>query len=275
VNSETNHLSNCQEFETLLQELLDRRQSIWDDSRLIQHAEACQECSNLWLEYQQLFEPFAVGPDNNLAIKPIPCTKCSPAQLVRQWGHSKMIWSLAPTFAALLIVAVSMYADRAPHRSSELFSASFISLSNRMHTVADNSYSLELIGRNHESESGVASTVPEQDTIDDLNSLFPANSFFSGMRGYSHVLYEFAYPKPSLRGASFVPSEVMDSVRDPLQAIHRAVPYSGEFTFIPQFRFFWGLAADWFTRAASAFSEEAEHDLGLRPQFRSPLRVLI
>jgi hypothetical protein len=50
---------NCDEFETRLQQRLDRRQTLIDDSRLLDHALTCSPCAATLETYQELFDQVA------------------------------------------------------------------------------------------------------------------------------------------------------------------------------------------------------------------------
>ena len=50
---------NCDEFETRLQERLDRRQSLTGDGRLLDHALTCAPCAAMLETYQELFDQIA------------------------------------------------------------------------------------------------------------------------------------------------------------------------------------------------------------------------
>jgi hypothetical protein len=50
---------NCDEFETRIQELLDRRQSLTGDGRLLDHALTCTPCAAMLETYQELFDQIA------------------------------------------------------------------------------------------------------------------------------------------------------------------------------------------------------------------------
>jgi hypothetical protein len=52
-------MMNCDEFETKLQQQLDRRQSLIGDSRLMDHALICSPCAAMLETYQELFGQIA------------------------------------------------------------------------------------------------------------------------------------------------------------------------------------------------------------------------
>jgi hypothetical protein len=110
----------CVEFEARIHELLDQRRPLDSSHDLLEHSADCRFCAKTLFEYQVLTLPgrFSVRESTGFS------GQSTAAELDRKVKRSssrclkKFLWGLAPSFAALLMVAIGMW--WAPqHRTSD------------------------------------------------------------------------------------------------------------------------------------------------------------
>jgi hypothetical protein len=275
VSSEDNNrFLNCQEFEDRLQELLDLRQSIEGDVRLLRHAKACEVCEQVLADYLQLF-------DLNSSSVTSPFGKKSRSlpgdqQLTpSNWPINKWIWSLAPTFAALLLVMVSMVLDRRPSGYSDFIADSREPVSSRYHAVAaEEKLSIERSRLNAERmvRSGGAG-----DSVELLSeAVFPRHGIIHRVHSYSHVLYDYTQSQSRFTNRGLLHPEFVDRMTSPLAPIHQVFPWGEKFPGILQVRFFYELTSELIRRTVSSLLDRGERDLGFQTDLLAySLKVVI
>jgi hypothetical protein len=232
---------DCSSFEDRLNDLIDRRISLADDPILGQHALQCAECARILKDYRQLIE---IGPPvaANTGDLEVAGYRCNPASgscgkfslsgIVRR---SKLKWavSLSPSLVALLIVAVSMFKGSVTYEQFP-----------EPNTGWEGSGFQKFVAQAR--DTGVGSRVGEgslpieaysYDPI--VDSVFIRSGVIDRVQNYSNAIYQFANAPSQLRACDWR-NDVVVKVTSPYAPIHSQVPYRGEFSAIPRFRFLLG-----------------------------------
>lgn len=266
MNNEQPNLGACEAFENRLQELLDLRQLRSDDVELAVHAKKCEDCAQLFTDYLQLFDhsSLPLGTQvNDVSISGF------------QGGHvrwlvcktNKWMWSLAPTFAALLLVMLSMILDGRPMERSELALDSLASVPGRYHpVVSGRELEKSIVGESASKEWTIGNEISQRDPFS--QTLFPRDGIIHGVHQGTHALYEYyASPHTYLPNTELIQLEVVDRVTNPLGPIRQAAPWSQEFAVLPQFRYLYSLATELLKRTKAAFLNQPDSDLGLQQDY--------
>ncbi len=251
----------CGQFEERVQNQLDQRMPLTADPWIVNHVQDCTSCAELLHDYQVfMVTPRAACSDGYgaaIAVQTQSRTACVPVTIP---AH-KLLWSIGPTFAALLIVVISISLNERQYMARS--DRSLLSTE----VFAFNVHSVAAQRGNPQLASQVITDPASLRSEDAFLAMTSPNAIrqclYNGVIDYSSSAYQFAHAATNLDGNQLLPNQWMEQLTSPIEWLDvTATPYD---VFLPSpVRQLLTLGVKFLSQALDGATEP---DLGFSPDF--------